>query len=232
MSLSSVVQTSSPGALVTLLRVDLTNVGEGVYYLTRGKDVVFGGQAYQPADIEFSGLETSGAGSLPTPRIKIATSNGFIRGIVNAYGDAILGCEVRRVRTFERFLDGMPDADPESYFGPDIFLIERRASENPIFVEYELSTSLDNEGAKLPRRQILRDACPKRYRRYDPVATGFDYSKATCPYAGTSYFTAQGEATTAENDRCGRKISDCWLRFGKQNPVPFGGFPGAARVRL
>ncbi|EHM37547.1 hypothetical protein HMPREF0454_04721, partial [Hafnia alvei ATCC 51873] len=32
-------------------------------------------------------------------------------------------------------------------------------------------------------------------------------------------------------DKCGGLLSDCKKRFGENNPVPFGGFPGAALIR-
>lgn len=31
------------------------------------------------------------------------------------------------------------------------------------------------------------------------------------------------------DDRCGKRLTSCKLRFGENNPLPFGGFPGASR---
>lgn len=234
MSLQSVVQSPNPGDSVVLFRLDATPVGGSTYYFAQaaqdGAGVSFGGVYYTPVDVEFSDFETNGQGSLPTPKMKIANSNEVIQGLVNALGD-MLGCGVSRVRTFGRFLDGQPEADPTAFMGPDFFRIERKVNENPVYIEWELSASIDQEDTRLPRRQVIRDICTKRYRRFDQSTGQFDYSKATCPYTGGACFDISGAAVGAAQDKCGRRLSDCFLRFGRSQPVPFGGFPGVARVR-
>jgi phage-related protein len=104
-----------------------------------------------------------------------------------------------------------------------------------MFVEWELSAAIDQEGRMLPGRQFLRDVCTRRYRRYaptDPAAAGdgYVYPKIfPCPYTGSNAFTALGVGTTVANDVCGRKVSDCRLRFPGQ-ALPMGAFPGIGRV--
>ena len=234
MSLPVIVQSPTPGDLVTLFRLDTLVIGGGVYYFAQasknGEGVTFGGTYYTPADVEFTDFETNGTGTLPQPKMKISNSNEVIQGLVNQLGD-LLGCTISRVRTFSRFLDGEPEADPTAYFGPDTFKIERKANENPIFIEWELSAAIDQEGTLLPRRQIIRDTCTKRYRIWNRDEMRFDYVKATCPYAGGAYFDILGNPTTMDKDRCGRRLTDCMNRFGYDQPLPFGGFPGAARAR-
>lgn len=232
--LARVAQSLDPGAIVFLFELNTSVIGGPVYYFTPNRDgdnpVVFGGVTYTSADIEASDFEVSGNGSLPTPKIRISNTDGLVQQIVNQYGD-LVGCSLRRVRTFARFLDGKPDADPSSYFGPDIFRVERKVAEDGPFFEWELSAAIDQEGKMLPGRQVLRDFCSWRYRVWNPQTNTFDYSKATCPYTASSYFTAEGEPTTAANDRCGKRVSECERRFGAGNPLPFGGFPGVSRVR-
>jgi lambda family phage minor tail protein L len=242
MSVSSAAQSPNTGALVELFRLDLTKVGGTVLYFCKGAfgglPVSFGGQAYTPFDLEVTGFVTNANGTLPTPTMKIANSDSMVQELVNTYGD-LVGCEVRRVRTFEQFLDGQSEEDPNAFMGPDVFRIERKTDENPIYIEYELSAAIDQEGKMLPGRQVLRDNCPKRYRIYDPTSPdadgqGFVYSTIgdPCPYVGASLFTIVGDTTADKSlDRCGRKISDCQKRFGNNQPLPFGGFPGAARYR-
>lgn len=236
-----VVQSPKPGDLVVLFRLDATSAGGQVYYFAQGaydtEGVTFGGVYYTPVDVEFSDFETNGNGALPTPKMRIANANGVIQGMVNAYGD-LMGCPISRVRTFRRFLDGEPEADPSAYYGPDHFRIERKVSENPVFIEWELSASIDQEGKMLPGRQVIRDTCLWRYRHYDPddptaAADGFVYPKGTaaCPYAGTANFDRLDRPTTKNKDVCARRLSSCEKRFGTGVELPFGGFPGVARVR-
>lgn len=241
MSLAAVSQSLTPGAEIFLYRLDATLAGAGIHYFvqaaqTDGTPITYGGQPYTPVDIKTEGFESNAGGVTPSPKLTIANSDGFVQALVNQYGD-LAGCEIRRVRTFARFLDGSPEADPAAYSGPDIYRIERKSEENPVFIEWELSASFDQEGKLLPGRQFIRDTCTRRYRRYEPThpqahPDGYVYPTVyPCPYSGSAAFTAGGDPTTAANDRCGRKDSDCRLRFGEDGVLPTGAFPGLARVQ-
>ena len=233
MSLASVVQSSRPGAPISLYSLDVTGLGGGMLYFVQGaynaKPISFGGIEYSPVDIEIEGMEANGGGGLPTPILRIANANALPQSLINTYGD-LVGCTFRRIRTFERYLDGQPEADPGSFFGPDIFRVEQKSSENPVFVEWTLSAAVDQQGKMLPGRVVIRDTCLFRYRSYVSGVT-FDYSKAICPYTANSYFDKADQPTTADKDECGRRLSSCKKRFGANNPLPFGGFPGVGRVR-
>jgi lambda family phage minor tail protein L len=233
-AIESVAQSLNPGAIVSLYLLDTSSIGGPVLNFVQGTTgsakIVYGGVTYEPIDLEMTGFEMNGSGALPTPRVKISNTNGVVQSIINTYGD-LLGCKLQRIRTFDRFLDGQPEADAAAFYGPDVFNVERKVSENPIYVEWELSAAIDQEGKELPGRHIIRDTCLWRYRVYNQTTGTFNYSKAQCPYTASAYYTKEGIVTTAPNDQCGRKISDCKLRFGASNPLPFGGFPGVARMR-
>lgn len=245
MSIPAVAQSPNPGESVSLYRLDLSPIGGTTLYFCQGtiggEPVEFGGQAYTPYDIQVTDFQTNVGGVLPTPTMRVANvdsdRDGLIQAVVNSFGD-LNGCELRRVRTYKRFLDGQPDADPTAYIGPDVFRVERKAQEDADVIEWELSAAIDHEDRMLPGRQVLRDTCVKRYRRYDPshadaALDGYVYATVNaCPYTGEAAFTASDEATSAVNDRCGRRLGSCQARFGANQPLPFGGFPGAARVRL
>lgn len=233
-------QKSLPGEIISLFKLDTTSIGGSVYFFCQSSDldansmdpVSFGGQQYTPVDVEFSGLETNGVGTLPTPTIKLSNvGTGLFQAMINTYGD-LLGCTLQRVRTFKRFLDDGAEPDPTAYYGPDTYRVERKVSENVEFIEWELSASIDQEGAMLPRRVVIRDTCLWRYRRHRAVSDTFDYSKAQCPYTGSRYYDRLGnEVTQRSQDECGRKLTDCELRFGRKAVLPFGGFPGVQRTR-
>jgi lambda family phage minor tail protein L len=231
----SVAQTPNPSAKVTLFRLDATKIGGDVKYFCQSAyettGVTFGGVYYTPVDVQFSGFETSGTGALPTPRIKLSNTNGVFQAMVNTYGD-LVGCIIQRVRTFRQFLDGQEDADPTAYYGPETYRVERKVSENPVFIEWELAASFDQEGKMLPGRVIVRDTCLWRYRTWNSVTSAFDYTRVQCPYAGDDYFNERTEVVVnPADDRCGRRLSDCKARFGEDGVLPFGGFPGVSRVR-
>lgn len=242
-SIQAVIQSSRPGERVSLFRLDAAAAGGGLLYFTpavREKDVdgnlipteqvIFGGTTYTPVDVEFQGFEISAGGSLPTPTMRLANTDGMWQALLNTYGD-LCGCTIQRVRTFRRFLDGEVDADPSTYLGPDTFRIERKKAENKSFIEWELSAAIDQEGKKLPGRVVIRDTCLWRYRRWDPDLGAFDYSKAQCPFAGAGSYDINDQPTTPDKDVPSRRLSCCETRFGSAAPLPFGGFPGAARLQ-
>lgn len=111
---------------------------------------------------------------------------------------------------------GQNQADPTQQFPDDIWFVEQKLNENKYVVEWELASVFDLEGIMLPHRQVIQDSCPWRYRG------------AECGYTGTVYFDANDQPTTESADVCGKHLSSCKARFGNE-PLPFGGFPGAVR---
>lgn len=225
-------------APLELFKFDTSSINGPVLYFTQASygetNVRFGGVEYVPVDCVFEGMETNVGGALPRPHIQIASTNGVIQNIVNTFGD-LRGCILQRVRTFSRFLDGASDANPTMYYGPDTFRVHRKVLENATYIEWELAANIDQEGKLLPGRQVIRDTCRWRYRRINAVTGQFDYSKVQCPYTRegpNAYFDRGGNPVASRaDDLCGRKVPDCELRFGKNSPLPFGGFPGVSRVR-
>ena len=231
--IASEVQKLEQDALVDLFEVDPTVQGGDIFRFTNsinaGTALMFDGNAYPPAAVKAEGFETNGRGALPTPTLQV----GNVTAATNAAAissDDILGAKVTRIRTYRRHLDDGDDPDPEAMFPPEVYYLSRLGERTRIFVTWELTAALDQEGVKLPRRQVLRDSCIWVYRAPDGNG-GFDYGKAECPYVGGSYFDQTGAPTTASGDKCGKRMSDCKLRFGEDGELPFSGFPGVARVK-
>lgn len=224
-------QSSAADAIVELFEIDATVLGSTFYRWTPGTvgdaPVVYRGLTYTPWPIEAEGFEWNGRGPFPTPIVRVSNIKGYVRALVIGFGD-LLGAKVTRLRTFARFLDGQPGADPEAFFPPDIFYVERKRGDDPEQVEWELASIIDQEGVELPGRQALKNICTHTYRRW--TGTAFDYSKATCPYTGTDYFMADGTSTlNPALDKCGKKLGDCIARF-LDAPLPTRAFPGMQRV--
>lgn len=237
-------QQLAPGRLVELFDFDATNLG-GIQYhwcsaFKETGDIVWRGITYARLPIIADGFEVSGKGQLPKPTLKISNIALLASAMINEIGDP-LGATVTRWLTFSQFLDGGQSADANQHFIPQIFVVERKKSQDEIGVEYELSASIDQEGRMLPGRQIVRNYCGHRYRRWEATLGAFDYSQATCPYAGSDnaqggtegpYFD-QTDAAVADpsDDSCGKRLASCKCRFGANSALPFRGFPGAGRIR-
>lgn len=226
-------QKFAPSNRVELYELDCTALGGDLLRFSpsaRENDpIYFGGHEYTAIPIEAEGFETSGKGTLPTPTLRMMNT-ASVQSLIIGYDD-LIGAVLYRIRTFRTFLDDGASPDFNAKFPIDVYKIDRKAAQNKVFVEFELAASIDQEGRMIPGRQILKDYCTHIYRRYDSTTGDFDYTEATCPYVGTSYFDVNNNSTTKENDRCGKKLSSCRARFGQNGILPTRAFPGVARIR-
>ncbi len=237
-TIDSAVQELSPGILVELFTVDLTNLGGGITRWANtafeSNAIVFDGDTYTPMSIESEGFEWNGKGAIPRPTIRIFPDDG-IRAAMLAYYDFI-GGKITRIKTFSRFLDGQPDANPTQKFPNEVFYFEQKTVFNKHMVEWVLSSTLDQEGVVLPKRIFLKDICQLKYRQYDDTVSPADFTytdeiNGGCPYDGTDYYDVDGNAVTIDADKCGKRLSECKRRFGENASLPFLGFPGITAYR-
>lgn len=223
--------------LVTLFEIDLSRYGLGTGRFTpmtkeNYQPLTFKGQTYYPLPVEMTGLARSGDGPAPRPKLSLANTNSVLSGLLIAAGD-LAGCQVTRLKTFRRFLDDGIDPDPSQTFPPELWVIDRKVVQNKQGVEFELTSLFDQQGVKLPKRQVVKDYCCFVYRLWDAAGSQWLIDELDpCPYAGDEIFSKNGE--TAANpalDICGKKLRDCRLRFGDNAELPFRGFPGVSMVR-
>lgn len=221
-----------PSAVVELFELDATELGveEKLYFHagTNGisQNIVWQGQTYVRFPLEITGFEITGQGQIPRPKMTVSNNLSVITAYLLQYDD-LIGAKITRKRTHKKFLDAEnfpglinPDADPDASYPDDVFSIDRKASETRFAVEFELASSMDLAGVRLPRRQIIQNLCPWRYRGSE------------CGYAGTDYFKSDDTATDdSALDVCGKRLTSCKARFGQTAELPFGGFPGAGLFR-
>lgn len=219
----------TPSALVELYELDTTPTGSADVFRFSphgpnelGQDIVWAGQTYVRLPIEAQGFEWRGNGTLPRPTVRVAN----VSGLLGAIAEDLIGARLIRTRVFTRHLDaanftaGNPQADPNQWLDREVWFIDRKAVENNVLVEFELASSFDLSGVTLPRRQFLRAYCPWRYRGPD------------CGYTGPAVADVRDQPTTdPDQDRCGKRLRSCQLRFGEHAPLPFGGFPGVGLAR-
>lgn len=215
--------------LVTLFTID---TGDATLRVlggrTAGGHVAFGGQNYAAFPVAAKGFAWSAEGPPAHPQIELSNLARLFDGAVT--GDRLRGRLVRRILTLADQLDPPHGQGGASCFPPEQWVIERIARLDNRVLRLELAAEASLEGRRFPERVMLRDMCQHRYRRWDAVARRFDYSRATCPYAGSRYVTADGKAATApEDDVCSLRLSSgCRKRF--DGDLPFVGFPGMTRL--
>ena len=175
--------------------------------------------------MQLEGFEKTAA-QQPVPKLSVGNVNGGISAMCLAFQD-LVGAKITIHRTFGKYLDavnfpgGNPTADPTQEIPPEIWFIERKASEDNEVVQFELSNAMDFGGVMLPRRQIVANICPWVYR------------SAECGYTGGPVAKADDTPTNDPAlDDCSHRVSGCRLRFGFDPAgLPFGGMPAAALVR-
>lgn len=236
MSIRTEVQQSETSEIIELFSLDLTKFGDSVYYFIAGSsssgDVVWKGNTYVPFDVQASGFELDGKGSAPTPKISFSLTNNVITVFIAAYDD-LIGAKLTRTKTYKKYLDGEPTANPNAHFPLDIYRIERKTRENRLEVEFELSSIMDQQGRQLPGRTVTSSYCPWIYRIFNGTTFDYNPSDKACPYVGTSYFNTNNESVgSASEDKCSKTVEGCKARFGDDAVLPHGGFTGASRSLL
>lgn len=226
MPINSDVQSLEPGSLVELFEVDASALGAEIYLfhasLVEGP-IFFQGKEYSPWPMEASGFEMTGTAKQPTPTLSMGNVNGFITSLCIYFQD-LIGSKLTRRRTMAKYLDGMPTADPDEEFPPDVWYVERKALENSTTVQFELSSPLDFAGRQLPRGQIIANTC-----RWLTIG---GYRGPYCGYNGPPVATEFDVITTdASKDKCGGLPRSCKLRFGELNELNYGSFAAAGLIR-
>ena len=224
----------APSAIIEMFELHLDSTLHGssdVYRWHSGVNdqvtgnLVWNGQTYFRVPIQADGFEFKNGGTLPRPTLTVANTDSTVTAIlliVNAVtiGNDLAGAEVRRIRTLKKFLDaanfasGNSDADPYASFPEERYFIDRKASEDRNQVTFELASKFDLAGQKIPKRQCVANVCQWEYR------------SSECGYTGSNFFDINDNtAASLAQDRCGKRLSSCKLRFGTNGELPFGSFP-------
>lgn len=225
------VQTLEPGAKVQLYEIDGTLIGAPTlrfHSMRRTTSVWWQGVEYAPWPLEAEGFARTSSGS-PNPKLTVGNIGGLITGLCMSYGDMV-GAKFIRHQTFAKYLDAVnfggvnPTADPTQELPKEIWFVERKVTETRQQVVFELASAMDFNGMQLPGRMIMASKCGWLVKG--------GYRSSYCGYAGGPVAKYDGTPTAVlGEDRCGGRVSDCELRFGVGNPLPYGGFVAAGLLR-
>jgi len=127
---------------------------------------------YFAIPFEVDGFESRGDGQLPRPKLTVANPKGVITDLIKRRDD-LVGSLFKRIRIFLKYIDesNFPEginpfatSDPASRFDDDIYVFNRKVTENKYLIEFELVSPLEMENAKLPARIMIANYCPWHYR--------------------------------------------------------------------
>tara|TARA_R100000458_G_scaffold32596_1_gene29984 strand:+ start:648 stop:1541 length:894 start_codon:yes stop_codon:yes gene_type:complete len=224
----------APNTIIELfeLQLDLTLHGsQDIYRWHNGcnsnvsGNIVWNGNEYTRQPIEANGFEFSNTGSLPRPKLTVSNLTGTITTLLllvnqTTIGNDLTGAKVKRIRTLLKYLDGQSNADPYAGWPVEEWFIDRKANETRESVTFELSSKFDMPGSMLPKRQLVANLCQWAYR------------SSECSYSGSNYWDVNDQTVGGlTQDRCGKRLSSCKLRFGDNAELPFGSFPSAGLTR-
>ena len=250
----------APSAIIDLFEIQLTESVNGVndilhYHAGKNgltEDIKFGGQTYPAVPVEVDGFEFSAKGTLPRPTLRVANVNNAITSLMLLYNP--LAAEVRRIRTFAKFIDTTnfqngvnpfftKESDVEDALTTQNGDILTEQSENDTadpdakIVETWYIDRVSSENQQFvefelaPKLDLTNLALPRR--TIEEFCPWTYRGGRECPYAGDDCFTIDDRlietGTQAEKeaaDVCGKRLSSCQARFGPEN-LPFGGFYGA-----
>lgn len=250
MSLNADYQKLEPGDGVRLFEVDCTSFGAGEVLRFHAhniahtpeeiaeaggdeeklpaKSIWWQGEEYKAWPCQIEGIEASTSGSSAQPKLSVANLDSSITALCLAYDD-LLQAKVTIHDTLAQYLDaknfagGSTTADPTQE-KLKVFYIDAKSSETNEVVEFTLSSPMDLQGLMIPTRQ-LHSLCTWCIRNKYRTGDG-------CDYAGTRYFDKNNNPVSDPSlDECNGTLTACKLRFGENNELSFGGFPGTSLIR-
>ena len=215
--------------MVDLWEIDLRKLGGKQHYFCaianeKGGEVVWQGKAYGRLPIAGEGFELSSQGAPKRPKLSVPNIAGFVTAATEEYSQMV-GATVVRRQVMKQFLDavnfkaGNPEADSLQEIKSK-YVVERMTSLTPEFGIFELAYPSESVGSTFPCRMMLADLCCWEYRSEE------------CSYAGRPVADEYDMPTDDINkDKCSKRILGCKARFGETAVLPFGGWPGADKVR-
>lgn len=235
MSLSADFQKLSVCGVITLFELDATKLGAGILRFhgynhdKNDGQIIFCGQAFSPQALSVTGLEMRSDGRSSTPTLTLANNIGGVQGAVSAYClqfSDFAGASLKVITTLAKYLDAI-NFDEGNKTASDeckeqIWFVEQKISENAHQVSFELSNPIDFEGLKIPVRQITN---------YCHWAICGRYRGEECGYTGAAMFDSNDKPTDNPIlDKCAGRMKSCVCRFGRHQPLPFGGFPASGLI--
>lgn len=192
------------------------------------KSIWWQGNEYMPWPCIIDGIESSTSGRDAQPSLKLANIDASITALCLYYDD-LVQAKVTIHDTLAKYLDarnfpeGNARADPTQE-KRKVFFIDAKSEETNEAIEFTLASPMDLQGIMIPTRQ-LHSICTWCIRNKYRSGDG-------CDYTGQRYFDNNNTPVTDPAlDVCNGTLSACKLRFGEDNELPFGGFPGTSLIR-
>ncbi|PRD13970.1 phage minor tail protein L [Pantoea coffeiphila] len=192
------------------------------------KSIWWQGEEFVAWPCQVEGIDASTDGTSAQPKLSVANLNGTITALCLAFDD-MLQFPVTIHDTLSHYLDarnfpdGNPTADPTQE-KVQVYFIDGKNREAPGAIEFILSSPMDLQGKQIPSRQ-MHALCEWAIRNQYRSGDGCDYSGKAC------FDKFNHPVDDPAQDTCPGTLSACKIRFGADNLLPFGGFPGTSLLK-
>jgi len=148
------------GQILEFLKIDFTSLGGSIFNIYSSFDtgdangeLTFLDQQWTPLPFKSDGWMFDGTGGGNKPTITISDANALLLTALFAFDDAI-GIPVYR---YESTVDSY---DEDSYYGPEVWLINRIVQADGMVLKFELAAPFEQFQKKVPNKQMFRSEYP------------------------------------------------------------------------
>lgn len=193
---------------------------------------------YLPRRFSLGARPKRANGSLPRPSLEIDNVDRFWYSILQETNQ-LRRASVLYQEVYRQHLDDGSDPQPAEFLTSERFVVFEMKNLTQSLVAFTLAQPMDVEQAMFGR-QMLRQVCARTYRAPGNTADTFidrnnNPGAISCPYDDTgdgNYYKRDGTPTSNwREDACGQRLSDCRLRFGDNNNLPYWGHPSIGAPR-
>lgn len=191
-------------------------------FSTGATPIIWQGITYNAWPCQVEGIEADSSGQPTNPTLSVGNVDGTISSLCLFFDDLVQAKVVIR-QTLSKYLDaanfvgGNPDADPNEEF-VETWYIDSKQQEDNESITWQLSNPADVSGQLIPAR-IITGMCEWCMRG--------EYRGPDCNYTGPMFDENDQPTTDPERDICAGVLQSCKVRFGADNPLPYGGFPAS-----
>lgn len=236
------LQSLYPGEIMTLVEVDGSKFGAGVYRFHNEnvqytpeeimravesgtlppKEIIFQGEAYGARPFGITGISFTSDGKAGKPELTLSNIDSQVSALIRSF-NGMMQAKVTIWITSKEMIQSDGSVKDGAY-RKLVYYVERPSYCNKSIARFELTSPYDMDGIMIPPR-ITQSVCYWAQR-------GWYRSGKGCSYNGSRMFDKDNNPVTdPSRDQCAGTCTACKLRFGADQELDFGGCAVASLLR-
>lgn len=236
------LQSLYPGEIMTLIEVDGSKFGAGVYRFHNEnvqytpeeimmavesgtlppKEIIFQGEVYGARPFGITGISFTSDGKAGKPELTLSNIDSQVSALIRSFNGMMQAKVTIWITSKEMIqIDG---SVKDGAYRKLVYYVERPSYCNKSIARFELTSPYDMDGIMIPPR-ITQSVCYWAQR-------GWYRSGKGCSYNGSRMFDKDNNPVTDPSlDQCAGTCTACKLRFGEDQELDFGGCAVASLLR-